>query len=172
VLKQTTDTLSDCIKRNLLFFTGLKRKFVSMIRSEECGSTVRECVKCVQVPFCSRLWTAWERNSGTHCMMNSKHLAWHKLLVKYILWSYFLPVRVCQVTLEWARHRLALIKKNSVAWVRERTIPTERPPLVGEVSANFCGEKVPERRMMHIIMIFILIYHRYKPVDSINLLGC
>jgi hypothetical protein len=27
---------------------------------------------------------------------------------------------------------------NSVVWVRERTIPTERPPLVGEVSANFC----------------------------------
>jgi hypothetical protein len=27
---------------------------------------------------------------------------------------------------------------NSVALVRERTIPTERPPLVGEVSANFC----------------------------------
>ena len=28
--------------------------------------------------------------------------------------------------------------KNSVALVRERTIPTERPPPVGEVSANFC----------------------------------
>jgi hypothetical protein len=28
---------------------------------------------------------------------------------------------------------------NSMVWVRERTIPTERPPLVGEVSANFCG---------------------------------
>jgi hypothetical protein len=28
---------------------------------------------------------------------------------------------------------------NSVARVRERTIPTERPPLVSEVSANFCG---------------------------------
>jgi hypothetical protein len=27
-------------------------------------------------------------------------------------------------------------KKNSVALVRKRTIPTERPPLVGEVSAN------------------------------------
>ena len=26
---------------------------------------------------------------------------------------------------------------NSVALVRERTIPTERPPPVGEVSANF-----------------------------------
>ena len=31
------------------------------------------------------------------------------------------------------------IKLNSVALVRERTIPTERPPPVGEVSANFCG---------------------------------
>jgi len=28
---------------------------------------------------------------------------------------------------------------NSVALVRERTIPTERPPPVGEASANFCG---------------------------------
>ena len=32
-----------------------------------------------------------------------------------------------------------VIKLNSVALVRERTIPTERPPPVGEVSANFCG---------------------------------
>jgi len=31
------------------------------------------------------------------------------------------------------------IKLNSVALVRERTIPTERPPPVGEISANFCG---------------------------------
>jgi hypothetical protein len=27
----------------------------------------------------------------------------------------------------------------SVALVRNQTIPAERPPLVGEVSANFCG---------------------------------
>jgi hypothetical protein len=33
--------------------------------------------------------------------------------------------------------------KNSVAWIRKRTIPTEWPPLLSEVSANFCGEKVP-----------------------------
>jgi hypothetical protein len=38
------------------------------------------------------------------------------------------------------KHKINL---NSVAWVREGTIPTERPPLVGEVSANFCGQKVP-----------------------------
>jgi len=30
-------------------------------------------------------------------------------------------------------------KLNSVALVRERTIPTERPLPVGEVSAYFCG---------------------------------
>jgi hypothetical protein len=28
--------------------------------------------------------------------------------------------------------------KNSGALVRQQTIPTERPPLVGEVSAKFC----------------------------------
>jgi hypothetical protein len=30
-------------------------------------------------------------------------------------------------------------QKNSVPWVREQTILTERPKLVGELSANFCG---------------------------------
>jgi hypothetical protein len=35
------------------------------------------------------------------------------------------------------------INHNSVALVRKRIIPTERPPLVGEVSANFCGWRVP-----------------------------
>jgi hypothetical protein len=28
---------------------------------------------------------------------------------------------------------------NSMVWVRERTRPTERPPLVGEAIANFWG---------------------------------
>jgi hypothetical protein len=30
-----------------------------------------------------------------------------------------------------------LSKLNSLAWVRERNIQTERPPLVDEVSVNF-----------------------------------
>jgi len=34
---------------------------------------------------------------------------------------------------------MGITKLNSVALVRTRTIPTERPPPVGEVSANFCG---------------------------------
>jgi hypothetical protein len=32
-----------------------------------------------------------------------------------------------------------LSHKKAMALIRERTIPTERPPLVDEVSANFCG---------------------------------
>jgi hypothetical protein len=31
------------------------------------------------------------------------------------------------------------LKLNFVALVHKRTIPTERPPLVGEVGSNFCG---------------------------------
>jgi hypothetical protein len=34
---------------------------------------------------------------------------------------------------------IRVYKKNSVVLVRERIIPTQRPPLVGEVSARFCG---------------------------------
>ena len=40
---------------------------------------------------------------------------------------------------EMSSYHEAMIWKNSMALVRERTIPTERPPPVGEVSANFCG---------------------------------
>jgi hypothetical protein len=35
--------------------------------------------------------------------------------------------------------RLQIIIKNSVALVNERTVPAERPPLVGEFSARTCG---------------------------------
>jgi hypothetical protein len=31
----------------------------------------------------------------------------------------------------------ACLKKNSMVWVRERTIPTERPLLVSKMIANF-----------------------------------
>ena len=38
-----------------------------------------------------------------------------------------------------SRHKYQNKQTNSVVLVRTRTIPTERPPPVGEVSANFCG---------------------------------
>jgi hypothetical protein len=34
-----------------------------------------------------------------------------------------------------------IASNNSMTWVRERTIPTERQPLVGEVSADFLGRE-------------------------------
>jgi hypothetical protein len=40
----------------------------------------------------------------------------------------------------------SLTQYHSVAWVRQRNIPTERPPLIGEVSADFCGYKVPRNQ--------------------------
>jgi hypothetical protein len=36
----------------------------------------------------------------------------------------------------------SIIKLNSVALAHKRTMSTERPPLVGEVSANFYGQRV------------------------------
>jgi hypothetical protein len=40
------------------------------------------------------------------------------------------------------RMELPINQTNSVVLVRKRIIPTERPPLVGEVNANFSGQRV------------------------------
>jgi hypothetical protein len=72
------------------------------------------------------------------------------------IWNGVMAVRVrvssCSIRSERKRHYCfhskftvlyeLLFKKtklNSMVCVRERTIPTERPPLVGEVIANLCG---------------------------------
>jgi hypothetical protein len=49
-------------------------------------------------------------------------------------------------------HKL-ITNNNSVPLVRERTIPTKRPPLVGEVSANFCGLRVSCGQLLLIKLI-------------------
>jgi hypothetical protein len=49
------------------------------------------------------------------------------------LWDPLFPVEAILLITELSA------KTNSMVWVRERTIPTERPPLVGELIANFCG---------------------------------
>jgi hypothetical protein len=36
---------------------------------------------------------------------------------------------------------VVVLLTNTEAWVRERTLPTEQPPLVGEVSANFFADR-------------------------------
>ena len=79
------------------------------------------------------------------CFIQSKVLKYFKCYFKF--WSYSGQV------MQWTDHTLSILMKclspppihthkqqtNSVASVRTRTIPTERPPPVGEVSANFCG---------------------------------
>jgi hypothetical protein len=62
------------------------------------------------------------------------------------------PTVKCQILIPWIflsttfllffvylSHSGETPKLNSVASVRKRAILTKRPPLVGEVSANFCG---------------------------------
>jgi hypothetical protein len=48
---------------------------------------------------------------------------------------------ICLVSLSWTFQSLPgfLLPLNAVAWVRERTVPAERPPLAGTVCANYCG---------------------------------
>jgi hypothetical protein len=50
------------------------------------------------------------------------------------LWKHFIGNDMIQILLLYIK-----TKPISMVWVRERTIPTERPPLVGEVIANLCG---------------------------------
>jgi hypothetical protein len=47
-----------------------------------------------------------------------------------------------KINLEYRHLEPKKNKLNSVALVRKRTIPTEQPPLVGEVSANFRGYRM------------------------------
>jgi hypothetical protein len=51
-------------------------------------------------------------------------------------WRWPVGVETCCAYVIGIKYRK---KTNSMVWVRERTIPTERPPLLGEVVANFCG---------------------------------
>jgi hypothetical protein len=47
---------------------------------------------------------------------------------------------------------------NSVASVCERTIPTEQPPFIGEVSANFCEKRVVAWLALRIPMAVIAVF--------------
>ena len=69
------------------------------------------------------------------------HSRAHVVQSSHSLLHFPLPANIAVITnTEKAAVFFQSVKLNySVALVRERTIPTERPPPVGEVSANFCG---------------------------------
>jgi hypothetical protein len=52
-------------------------------------------------------------------------------------------------------------KLNNVAVVRKRTIPTERPPFVDEVSANLCRCRVLRIQLNEFPRTFITINNLY-----------
>jgi hypothetical protein len=65
------------------------------------------------------------------------------LLTYYLNCFEMVPVApiITGITLVFTFHMrcISIVKKKLHGLVREQTIPTERPPPVGEVSANFCG---------------------------------
>jgi hypothetical protein len=68
----------------------------------------------------------------------------HSLTILYSLpltypLTYSHPFLRTHTNLWTLTHTVKNLKKTPWPLVRKRTIPTERPPLVGEVSANFCG---------------------------------
>jgi hypothetical protein len=87
-------------------------------------------------------WRLWESATSPRYCTQTKgsavpramNMRWHRMRAR-------MASGVCGVRCATdSRRRNAKTKKlNSMVWVRERTIPTERPPLVGEVIANLCG---------------------------------
>jgi hypothetical protein len=64
---------------------------------------------------------------------------------------------------------LLKVVTNSVALVRKRTIPTERPPLVGGVSANFSGQRVSRRHRNAVNFSFCRPGSTYSTGTNIHL---
>jgi hypothetical protein len=92
-----------------------------LIKCRLRGCQVRHTQACVASHKCST-----GESSFSECSFSSVH----EIIVQYTAWKDRIR-----------SHKVKLKKKklNSMVWVRERTIPTERPPLVGEISASRCG---------------------------------
>jgi hypothetical protein len=71
--------------------------------------------------------------------LQKTQIYWCNSYISYTIVYYTTPHILYYVSLYFAKYHKT---KNSVALVRKQTIPTKRPPLVVEVSANFCGEWV------------------------------
>jgi hypothetical protein len=70
--------------------------------------------------------------SFSECLSHTAHL--HSTAAPYAL--IIIPWALCSLDSDTKKTKL-----NSVAWVRERTIPNEWSPLVGEVRACFWGQR-------------------------------
>jgi hypothetical protein len=66
--------------------------------------------------------------------------AWSEFTIFMLIvggcWGSVRLYKCCALNCIWSTQKNK--QTNSMVWVRERTLPTERPPLVGEVIASFC----------------------------------
>jgi hypothetical protein len=62
---------------------------------------------------------------------------WELLIGSEVDYEWRTEQQNCNLQIKCRFARLKGKNKNSVTWVRYRTIPTERPPLVGEITTNF-----------------------------------
>jgi hypothetical protein len=97
---------------------------------------------------CSTMYSESESQHAEHALLGTKteypNVCYGEIYITVSNWctSTYVSTRcnfLCCVSRKWGKFACTVVKiciKNSVAWVRERTIPTERPPIVGEVSAN------------------------------------
>jgi hypothetical protein len=88
---------------------------------------------------CSIMWVGSNGNTSDLC---SEDAQCESRLVQWLFWMTFFARLLRTIPIPIPIHR----SLNSVAWVCKRNIPTERTPLVSEVSANFCGQSVPHGR--------------------------
>jgi hypothetical protein len=77
------------------------------------------------------------RDAGYTTDMCVNTLCYHAEMILYMHLGMELSITELYFTSDYYCNYL--MKLNSLAFVRERTIQTERPSLVSKVSADFCG---------------------------------
>jgi hypothetical protein len=87
----------------------------------------------IQIPFCSQNPEIYIHHSGVRQHSSPCYIPRSEQNIQLILTTRSMTSSPLQ-----PRSLYSITLTNSVALVRERNIPTERPPLVGEVGANFC----------------------------------
>jgi hypothetical protein len=121
----------NCISHRNSFDYKFLARHDSQRKSEQCGPTK------LATSLLS-LVTAWRPDTW------NKHICNKGNIIKFLLKQnesskveLEMAPKLPRFELQWNKY--GWLKLNSVALDRKRTIPTEQPPLVGEVSANFCG---------------------------------
>jgi hypothetical protein len=104
----------------------------------------------LQLPFLTAIPSAMQGSNGAQRFSHfSQYLQEHVWIVHRLrqyrhsplFYSSNPPSVVISSIVKIMRKKMLQTNKqtNSMVWVRDWTIPTERPPLLGEVVANFCG---------------------------------